>query len=129
MRLKSPPTKPKKIKKLRRRLDIDNKTLQDVIDWASSFNTDYKNIVFNQDWYSEDSCDIQATCEIDETEAEYQVRLRAYKQEKKAYDQWYEDNQVEIEEILTKRRMAYEEARNKQIEKLEKELKELKGVS
>lgn len=147
-RIRKKPEKPAR-KVARRKFNIPNyyyggeneKTLDDVVCWASQYTEDFKQVRFEVDYtgcyYEGDQPEVMVCVDTPEADEEYERSCSYYYRKKKEYDQWYADNEAQIKKEMKLREKEAEEeakaqaARNKQktkkkIAKMEKQIETLK---
>lgn len=129
MIIKNKPQRPKKAVVIET-MDCESVSLDTVVAWVNSFEgIEFKNVILGVEWSGYDCADSQASFRRKESDAEFQVKLDAYKKRLNTYNLWYATNKDEIEAELARREEVHVQRAARNIERerarLEKALAKL----
>jgi hypothetical protein len=126
MRLKAKPVEPKR-KMIAHEKDIDDfSNCDQLLQWMQSIDLPLEDISIETiGWY--ESASLVFSYKLLEDEHEYEKRLLRYQISLESYNNWYEENTEEIKRTLQERKEKKTKKHQREIEQLEKRLRELKG--
>jgi len=127
MKLKSRPKKPVVVKnRSHNRIIWEGESVQSIVDSLVDIGVDPCVATIEKDREPWDQYDtVYLYWKADESDAEFEMRMKAYDTKLANYNEWYDANKVEIEKELEKRKKEDLEKQQREISALEEKLKKL----
>jgi hypothetical protein len=124
MRMKAKPAKPTR-KKISVSLDVrDVQTLDDILEFFENYSPSDVIVDYDYDYY--DAPHIYFTALRDETDDEFNSRMKDWERKMKDWNRWYEDHKLDIEEFKESNKKKAEENATKKKLEIEKKIEALK---
>jgi len=111
----SKPKEPKRKRELRSTNYLDGgETLESLLDWAQEQGFQASDVMLVKEWERYDDYErVELQGYRQESDEEFEARLKLYQRERENWERWYQENQEEIEAILAHRREKKQQAKEK----------------